>query len=109
MLTLRQVVITDFESIARLASRSESVPTTRTEEREGLQSTIKNEQRTERVHEDLTSEPDEENVENSEPLARRSRTPKQQEYQATPPRGPSAEEKEEWTFKRNRKCYPFTL
>ena len=106
---MRQSVNAKSIATARLADRFESVANMRTEEEEGLQSTIKNQQRTKRVHEDLKSEPDEEYIENSEPLAKRSRTPKQQESPATPPRGLSAEEKGEWTFKRDRKCYPFSL
>ena len=38
----------------------------------------------------------------------RTRPPKNQEFPATPPASLSADQQAEWTFKRNRKCYPYS-
>ena len=39
----------------------------------------------------------------------RTRPPKNQEFPATPPASLSADQKAEWTFRRDRKCYSYSL
>ena len=76
------------------------------QEEEGLRSTSEDEESTELVDEDSTSEAQDEDVKMNDPVAKGLRLQKKQEFPTTPPAQLSAEMKAEWTFKHDRKCYP---
>lgn len=72
------------------------------QEEEGLRSTSGDEESTELVDEDSTSEAHDEDVKMNDPVAKGLRLQKKQEFPTTPPAQLSAEMKAEWTFKHDR-------